>query len=411
MWQLPLAFVFFAASLADKETLPVYSPVDAAVEKEILLVTFDGAEGTTFSFVELNDPVMGGVSSGTWAVNSDSKYGVFDGEVADVPKLKAPGFIKAAADGAFADASSAAGGYLQLEVRSSTPYYQGFRVSFASGTLSPSYSCAGGGSLPLSRGCFKAHFVVPAGDDFTKVLVPLASFSDRWSPATGEPTASCQQDATACVTSTKLAAIKRLELWAEGKNGKAHLELRSISIVSGVSGMQSARPPASQDSCAAAVQSILRFNISARTDPEVPVPVDAGENLAEAVCCDKRTLLYAEPQFLFDAPDIALFSRLDQSGITIFYDSVCGVPLFKAPVNRSFADFEADTREHGWPSFRPAEVVNEHVLTDTVTGAVTSSCGTHLGSYLPDGRGPRWCMDLSCISGSPLIDASFQVQI
>merc|ERR1712028_113993 len=75
-------------------------------------------------------------------------------------------------------------------------------------------------------------------------------------------------------------------------------------------------------------------------------------------------------------------------------------PLFRAPVNRTLAEFEADTTEHGWPSFRPAEVETEHVVTDKTTGLVTSSCGTHLGSFLPDSAGARWCMDLSCVSGN-----------
>eukprot|EP00964_Phaeocystis_antarctica_P052506 scaffold30759_cov62-Phaeocystis_antarctica.AAC.3 len=58
-----------------------------------------------------------------------------------------PGFIKAAADGAFADASGAAAGDLVLMVRSSTPSYTGFQVSFASGTIAPPYACAGGGAI------------------------------------------------------------------------------------------------------------------------------------------------------------------------------------------------------------------------------------------------------------------------
>merc|ERR1712185_651871 len=87
------------------------------------------------------------------------------------------------------------------------------------------------------------------------------------------------------------------------------------------------------------------------------------------------------------------------SGVTIFYDSVCGVPVFRTPVNRTLADFEADTNEHGWPSFRTAEVFTENVKTDKTTGYVTSSCGTHLGSFLPDDKGDRWCIDLSCIAG------------
>ena len=35
-------------------------------------------------------------------------------------------------------------------------------------------------------------------------------------------------------------------------------------------------------------------------------------------------------------------------------------------------------------------------------GYVTSACGTHLGSFLPDAEGDRWCIDLSCVSGNPL---------
>jgi hypothetical protein len=109
-----------------------------ATTADLPLVTFDGASSTTFTFVELNDPVMGGQSRGTWALNTS--YGVMDGAVLDVPSLKAfpstpspnpspsrvstlstlvlsmlirsylirtqaPGFIKAAADGTFPDVS------------------------------------------------------------------------------------------------------------------------------------------------------------------------------------------------------------------------------------------------------------------------------------------------------------------
>merc|ERR1711988_1003311 len=115
------------------------------------LVTFDGAAGTTFKFVELNDPVMGGKSTGTWSLGSG--FGIFDGEVVDVPSLKAPGFIKAAADGKFPDVSEFLDGSLVLAVRSSTPDYAGYRVSFVSGAWSSSFACAAGGGLPFSRGC------------------------------------------------------------------------------------------------------------------------------------------------------------------------------------------------------------------------------------------------------------------
>lgn len=367
---------------------------------DVALVTFDGSPATSFKFVELSDPVMGGKSTGTWHVDEAGKFGVFDGEVVDVPSLKAPGFIKAAADGHFQDASAAASGELVLEVRSSTPEYRGFRVTLASGTMSPAYACSGGGSLPLSRGCFKASFQVPEGSDFVTVRIPLSNFSDKWSPATGEQTKTCAEEKDVCPTASTLAGIKRIEVWAEGALGKIHLEVRSISVHSGqrLRAGQASGVPKSNNTCKSPIQANLRYNISSRSEPTVPVPVDPSETLAEAVCCDARTKVYAEPQYLYQAPDINLFSKL--SGVTTFYDSSCGVPLFRAPVNRSMADFKADTDEHGWPSFRAAEVVSEHVIVDK-DGFVYSSCGTHLGSFLPDSAGPRYCMDLACISGNP----------
>jgi peptide methionine sulfoxide reductase MsrB len=229
-----------------------------------------------------------------------------------------------------------------------------------------------------------------------------------WSPSTGNQVKTCAEDKSVCPTASKLKAIKRIEVWGEGALGKLHLEVQSVFATSGKSAKVlsdtqahvSSRPGPKYDTCSGPVQKNLRYNISSRTTPDVPVPVGVNESLAEAVCCDNRTIAFAEPQFLFQAPDISLFTKLEK-GVTTFYDSVCGVPLFRAPVNRTLADFEADTNEHGWPSFRPSEVVTEHVKTDTKTGLVTSSCGTHLGSYLPDKKGPRWCMDLSCISGNP----------
>jgi len=382
----------------------------AASTAELTLVSWDGSSPHTF--VELNDPVMGGKSTGTWSVDTAGKYGTFDGEVVDVPSLSAPGFIKASSDGSFPDLSPAFGGSIVLMVRSTTPDYKGFRMAFASGTVAPSYACSGGGSIPFSRGCFKASFTVPASDAFTAVTIPFTSFSDMWSPATGEHTKECSDDKEVCPTTKILQGIKRIELWAEGAKGKVHLEVEKIFAQPGsVTPLQeesvsavattNRKVPAAFDGCSGMVQDNLKFNIGTRNATYFPE-----ESMAAAVCCDTRMLSLAETQFLFSAPDIQLFSVLEKaSGVTTFYDSVCGVPLFRAPMNRTLKEFEADTNEHGWPSFRPAEVVGEHVMTNKSSGSVTSSCGTHLGSFLPDKQGARWCMDLSCISGQPLKSA------
>jgi hypothetical protein len=212
------------------------SGCDEAVESSagVTLATFDGAEGTTFKFVELNDPVMGGKSTGTFKIDAENKVGVFDGEVVNVPSLKAPGFIKVAGDATyFPDASSVGDkGDVVLSVRSSQPDYKGYRVTIVSGASSAAYACSGGGTLPFSRGCYKAKFSVPnsTNGEFHSIRIPLSSFSDLWSPASGEHNKECADDSSACLTPQRLSKVQRLELWAEGMAGKANLQISKISV-------------------------------------------------------------------------------------------------------------------------------------------------------------------------------------
>ena len=155
-----------------------------------------------------------------------------NGTVKDVPSLQAPGFIKAASysrNGKFNDASAAISGDLILEVRSSTAEYTGFRISVAAGTLSPEYACASGGVNPLSGGCFKTKYSVPTGGEFSEVRIPFNTFSDHWSPATGDQTIQCSEDPSVCPTANDLRNIKSIEIWAEGVKGDVHLEVRSIA--------------------------------------------------------------------------------------------------------------------------------------------------------------------------------------
>jgi len=145
-------------------------------------------------------------------------------------------------------------------------------------------SCAGGGSIPFSRGCFKTKFSVPVGDKFVPIRIPFSSFSDLWSPATGNQTKTCAEDPSVCPTASMLKAIKRVEVWGEGALGKVHLEIHSIlaSTASDATEVRVAsRPDPADDLCSGPVQKNLRYNISSRTTPDVPVPVGDTENLAE----------------------------------------------------------------------------------------------------------------------------------
>lgn len=84
----------------------------------------------------------------------------------------------------------------------------------------------------------------------------------------------------------------------------------------------------------------------------------------------------------------------------MFYDSVCGLPLFIAPRGRSFEEFKEESLKHGWPSFRPEELVSENVIIHD-DGRMESRCLTHLGHNLPEGGVDRYCIDLVCMAGTP----------
>mmetsp|Transcript_3565 Transcript_3565/g.12985 ORF Transcript_3565/g.12985 Transcript_3565/m.12985 type:complete len:192 (-) Transcript_3565:44-619(-) len=151
---------------------------------------------------------------------------------------------------------------------------------------------------------------------------------------------------------------------------------------------------------AAGVEKALRYNVSGRLAADyLPAGAEPGESLATAVCCDIEYMQFAEPAGFFQRPDVALFAQLNADATTTFYDSACGIPLFVAPRNRTFAAWRAESAANGWPSFRQAEVVEGNVIA--LNGLVASKCGTHLGSLFRDQDGNRYCTDLSCVSGNP----------
>jgi len=195
----------------------------------VILVTFDGAEGTTFPFEAHNDPVMGGVSTSTFEVDDAEHFGIFNGTVKIVPSLNAPGFCSMQADGEYNDASSTIDGSIVLRVRSSSPDYAGYRMVFVGNALSPSYACRFGGTVPLTNGCYKALFNVPPGDEFVDIAIPFSKFSDHWDPGTGNHISECADDPKVCPTEKALGKITQIQIMSEGVAGDFHLEVESIS--------------------------------------------------------------------------------------------------------------------------------------------------------------------------------------
>jgi hypothetical protein len=48
--------------------------------------------------------------------------------------------------------------------------------------------------------------------------------------------------------------------------------------------------------------------------------------------------------------------QVDKVNETNYYDSVTGKLLYTAPRGRTFEEFKAESKSHGWPSFRDSEV-------------------------------------------------------
>eukprot|EP01044_Picomonas_judraskeda_P002595 COSAG03_NODE_190_length_10901_cov_14.018330_6_plen_248_part_00 len=140
--------------------------------------------------------------------------------------------------------------------------------------------------------------------------------------------------------------------------------------------------------------------------PELLFGCTQDHAMAEQICCRNRH--YAEPSGYQEQSHVNLFPKLkaglrqdisSSGGVVTFYDSVCGKPLFRAPIGRSFEQWEAESLEHGWPSFRAEEIIKENIVVDKSDGEVRSICGLHLGHNIPDRRGDRYCIDLVCIAG------------
>jgi hypothetical protein len=185
----------------------------------VTVYDFSATQGV--NFYEVNDPVMGGKSNGTFDTNSAEGYGRMNGTVALIPFLKAPGFIKAIACRDNVPVGRFHGGVCHslptfpdisaqsrfvIRARSNTPSFAGFKFSFNG---------------------YKADFAVTS--EWSDIVLPFTSFSNKWSQATGEPTKKCSDDTSVCPTKHALANIQDLEFWAEGHAGDVTLDVQRIT--------------------------------------------------------------------------------------------------------------------------------------------------------------------------------------
>merc|ERR1740138_505241 len=186
------------------------------------LTTFDGADATTQGWRAMNDPVMGGQSKATFTVAGNA--GVFDGAVAIVPSLQAPGFCTMETPRvSFPDISGADA--LQVVARQSSDY-KGWRFNIGDAPHIPD-----SGAPFFVKGQYKANVAIPVSEEFQTVTIPFTDFTYKWSDTTGEPTVKCSDDASVCPDEKHLKAVKQLAIMAEGMEGSFHLEVKSITAV------------------------------------------------------------------------------------------------------------------------------------------------------------------------------------
>ena len=124
-----------------------------------------------------------------------------------------------------------------------------------------------------------------------------------------------------------------------------------------------------------------------------PLRWGCDRDLADDICCYNRN--YAEPAgYALGTSWPGDVTEAPQD----YYDPVSGKPLFRAPVGRSRADFLAESKAHGWPSFRDEEVYWDNVRV-LANGETVSVDGTHFGHNLPDDAGNRYCINLVSVAG------------
>jgi hypothetical protein len=105
-------------------------------------------------------------------------------------------------------------------------------------------------------------------------------------------------------------------------------------------GDESLMCPKSHGTCHAPVQANLRFGCDFKT--------------ADKICCFNRH--YAEHAGYFLSAGKTWLEQVERAGEAQYFDSVSGKLLFTAPRGRTFQQFLEESEDHGWPSFRDAEV-------------------------------------------------------
>lgn len=186
-----------------------------------------------------NDPVMGGRSKSSFTVGTDgagsSNIGLFTGDVAIVPSLKAPGFCNAFVEIAKVDMSSFDA--IEITLRSHGPL-RAFKSSWGGKGVPQDPNCHHPG-CKYQMGTFKAGFnvsEVSASGSVQRVVIPWKEYTYRWSDFTGGCTdhgAVCcsTEHPEVCPQKTALSSVTQIGIWGEGTAGDFALDIFSVRAI------------------------------------------------------------------------------------------------------------------------------------------------------------------------------------
>mmetsp|Transcript_26344 Transcript_26344/g.30147 ORF Transcript_26344/g.30147 Transcript_26344/m.30147 type:complete len:660 (+) Transcript_26344:1-1980(+) len=197
---------------------------ETSSNNEILIEDF---ANPTNEWKALNDPVMGGQSTSSVAI--ENGVAEFRGRVEIVPFLQAPGFVTMVTGGyrskaaKFPDVSSCNGIKVILRSTKSVEDYTGYRISF--------------GRHRVPGGRFATGYKAPAWTDvpttdFGELVFPFDTFSAKWDDASGSITVPCSsQNPQYCPDKKNLQNMKTMSFWGEGVAGDVALQIKSIHAV------------------------------------------------------------------------------------------------------------------------------------------------------------------------------------
>ena len=206
---------------------------------KILLESFANPKN---QWVEMNDPVMGGKSTGSFHIDETNGIGIFTGAVNNVPFLHAPGFIQVRTTQSlsspsflslYPDISHCQA--FELIVSSQYPQYRGYRMSFGTKQAPHGKMFAYG---------YKTNFTIFENNDknnkskdstFQSIILPFLKFTDYWDDATGDAIIECNPDDSHdriyCPTAQTLHDIQTIGLWGEGYAGDVNINIQAIYAI------------------------------------------------------------------------------------------------------------------------------------------------------------------------------------